>query len=70
MPNRCTFCTIIKPTNHLLLPHPDGVQWIEFCEPCGNYQEMHQMTDDGLLVKSIREIFDDAADERREREQV
>ena len=70
MPNICSFCRIKKPPNHLILPTPVGIQWLEFCEPCGNYQEMQSMTDEGLLVKTVREIFDDTAQERREREQI
>ena len=70
MPNICLFCTVKKPTNHLIITTPIGVQWIEFCEPCGEREEMQRMTSDGLLVKSVRELFDDAAQERRQREQI
>ena len=64
MPNRCTFCTIKKPTNHLLLPHPDGLNWIEFCERCGNKETLQRQTDAGIEIKSIREVFDSLAEER------
>jgi len=61
MPNRCTFCTIVRPTNHLIL----GTTWYEFCERCGEKNELHRVTEDGSLeVKSIREIFDSLAQER------
>jgi len=61
MPNRCTFCTIIKPTNHLIL----GTTWYEFCESCGEQNKLHRMTEDGSLdVKSVREVFDSLAQER------
>ena len=63
MPNRCTFCSIIKPTNHLIL----GTTWYEFCDRCGNKETFQRQTDDGIEIKSIRELFDDAADERRGR---
>ena len=66
MPIRCTFCTIITPTNHLIL----GTTWLEFCQRCGDKETLQRQTDDGIEIKAIREIFDDAADERREREQV
>jgi len=66
MPNRCTFCTIIKPTNHLIL----GTTWYEFCDRCGDKETLQRWTDTGLEIKSIKELFDDAADERRQREQI
>ena len=66
MPNRCTFCTIIRPTNHLIL----GTIWLEFCERCGEKETLQRQTDNGIEIKSIREVFDITADERREREQI
>ncbi len=66
MPNRCTFCTIYKPTNHLIL----GTTWYEFCERCGEKETLQRQTDDGIEIKSIREVFDSLANEKREREQV
>ena len=66
MPNRCTFCTIIKPTNHLIL----GTTWLEFCERCGEKETLQRQTDNGIEIKSIREVFDMAADETRQREQI
>ena len=68
MPNRCSFCRVKNPTNHLILTTPVGVQWIEFCERCGEREEMQRMTDDGLLVKSVRELYDDAAQARIKKE--
>jgi hypothetical protein len=66
MPNRCTFCTIIRPTNHLIL----GTTWLEFCERCGEKETLQRQTDNGIEIKSIREIFDITTDERRQREQI
>ena len=60
MPNRCTFCTIIKPTNHLIL----GTTWLEFCERCGEKETLQRQTDNGIEIKSIREVFDMPKEER------
>ena len=61
MPNRCTFCTIYKPTNHLIL----GTTWYEFCERCGEKETLQRMTEKGdIEIKSIREVFDSLAQER------
>ena len=66
MRNRCTFCTIIKQTNQLIL----GTTWLEFCDRCGEKETLQRQTDNGIEIKSIREVFDMAADERRQREQI
>ena len=66
MPNKCTFCTIIKPTNHLIL----GTTWYEFCEPCGNSQMLSRIDEGNIETKTVREVFDSLAQERSEREQV
>ena len=66
MPNRCTFCTIIKPTNHLIL----GTAWFEFCERCGNKATFERMTDVGIEIKSVRELYDDAAQARIKKERT
>ena len=67
MGNNWTFCKIYKPTNHLILPSPEGMNWIEFCEQCGNKQTLQRFTEDGddVEIKTIREIFDIAATERQ-----
>jgi hypothetical protein len=66
MPNKCTFCTIVKPTNHLIL----GTTWYEFCERCGNKATFECWTDEGLIIKTVRELFDAGAQERIERERL
>tara|TARA_Y100000296_G_scaffold28727_1_gene33481 strand:- start:161 stop:373 length:213 start_codon:yes stop_codon:yes gene_type:complete len=66
MPNRCTFCTIIKPTNHLLLPNPNGLDWIEFCERCGEQETL--INRENGEIKSVRELYDDATQARINKE--
>jgi hypothetical protein len=67
MGNKCTFCEIYKPTNHLILPQDLGIAWIEFCEPCGNKNTLQRFTENGndVEIKTIREIFDMATAERQ-----
>ena len=66
MPNRCTFCTIIKPTNHLIL----GTTWYECCEPCGDIEMLARIHNGELETKTIREIFDGAAQDRLKQERT
>jgi len=66
MPNKCTFCTIVKPTNHLIL----GTTWYEFCEPCGDNQMLSRIDKGNLETKTVREVFDSLAEERIERERL
>ena len=70
MPNKCSFCTVIKPTNHLLIPTPNGINWIEFCERCGNKETLERWTNDELEIKSIKEIYDEAAQDRINKERT
>ena len=58
MPNRCSFCDIKKPTNHLIL----GKDWLEFCQPCGEKETLHRVG--GGETKTVREVFDSLAEER------
>jgi len=66
MGNKCSFCKVKKPTNHLIITHPHiiGINWIEFCEPCGIKNTLQRQTDDGIEIKSIREVFDMPKEER------
>ena len=66
MPNRCTFCTIYKPTDHLIL----GTTWYEFCERCGDKETLERWTNDELEIKSIKEIYDEAAQDRINKERT
>jgi len=66
MKDKCTFCTIVKPTNTLVL----GTAWLSFCERCGDKETFERMTDVGLEIKSIRELFDDAAQARINKERA
>lgn len=60
MGNICAFCRVKKPTNHLILTHPDiiDVNWIEFCEPCGNRETLQRATENGFEIRTIKEVFD------------
>ena len=60
MPNRCSFCDIRKPTNHLIL----GKDWIEFCESCGDSQMLARIDKGNLETKTVREVFDSLTEER------
>jgi hypothetical protein len=60
MPNRCTFCTIYKPTNHLIL----GTTWYEFCEHCGEKETLQRVTEEGQIeIKTVQQVFDSLANE-------
>ena len=60
MPNKCTFCCIHTPTNHLIL----GTTWYEFCETCGKRETLQRMTEDGKIeIKSGQAVFDSLANE-------
>jgi hypothetical protein len=61
MPNRCTFCRIKKPTNHLIL----GTKWYEFCDTCGRKETLQRETEDGKIeIKSVQAVFDSLAAKR------
>ena len=67
MPNRCTFCEVVRiPTNHLIL----GTTWYEFCENCGEKQMFARMNNGALESKSIKELLDDAAEDRINKERL
>jgi|TARA_R110000765_G_scaffold227598_1_gene331473 hypothetical protein len=65
MPNRCAYCQIKKPTNHLWLKDSDKgghFTWIEFCTPCGNKETLIGTLDGE--VKTVKEVFDTLTAER------
>ena len=53
MSDRCSFCEIKKPTNHLVLN--GGELWLEFCEDCGITE---QLTNDKGDVTTVKELYD------------
>jgi len=61
MSNKCTFCCVHRPTDHLIL----GTRWFEFCADCGKKETLQRVTEEGQIeIKTIREVFDSLANER------
>ena len=47
-----------------------GTIWYEFCEPCGDKQMLARIHNGELETKTIREIFDGAAQDRLKQERT
>ena len=66
MSDYCTFCETRRPaggTNHLVLN--GGKVWLEFCEPCGEHETLHNPEIN--LTATVGEIFRAAEEGRKPR---